>query len=87
MRTFNTYTTTTQTPPMPPGIEAFAVRSMAGWYEHPAFDVVWVDPITWHCFYIDDSLVSTQAEAQLLADAYNRGTGILQPLQLVSLDH
>ncbi|MCU6502277.1 hypothetical protein LPN04_31230 [Rugamonas sp. A1-17] len=73
--------------PPPPNFEAFTVRDMTGWYEHSAFDVLYCDPATWRCYYIDDSLVSTRSEAEQFAEAFNMGIKTsLSVQQLISLD-
>lgn len=70
---------------LPAGINAFDVRNLCGWYETPAFDVVYVDPATWRCYYIEDSYVSTAKEAQELAESYNGGQPV-PPSQLISME-
>lgn len=72
-------------PVLPFGVNAFEPRNMKHWYEHPAFDVVYVDPVTWRCYYIEDSFVYTMEEAQELADSYNGGQPVPKS-QLISME-
>lgn len=86
MSTSITHTCTPQLPP-PPGFEAFAVRDITSWFEGPTFDVIYCDPETWGCYYIQDSVFSTAGEAKEMADALNSGVDTSLPAsQLYSLD-
>lgn len=86
MSTLNMHIQPPQLPP-PPGFGAFDVRDISGWYEGPTFDVVYCDPQTWRCYYIEDSVFSTRQEAQQMADDYNNGIETNLPVsQLYTLD-
>lgn len=57
---------------LPHNLPPFAARDISDHYGAPTFDVVFTDPLTWKCYYLDDGMFPTMAEAQEMADDYNK---------------
>lgn len=57
---------------LPHGQPPFIARDISDHYEDPTFDVAFTHPLTWKCYYLDDGVFGTMAEAQEMADNYNK---------------
>lgn len=73
-------------PTLPHGLPPFSARDISRCYEYPAYDIVYCDPVTWKCYYLEEPFCSTRQEAEQVAATLNSNPAQSKFLAMVSLD-